>query len=475
MAGEPWLPPFFFCLCFCVGHNLMPPLRVSANVSAPMLARCSYVKCNFLLIIWRCPGTTISGVWMTFLRKAGLLSLAVLLWFLQTGCEDYYRPVANPIVSPGGQPQTSHYAWVVNFNPIGPGTTTELDVSGDTNLAVTSMGNGSIAEAFPPSSLALFVANRDSDSVSEYLPTLSLPVTTISLLTGSRPIYVTSAQNSSMYVLNSGPNSACPNSGSVSTIPVSTLSVSGTFCVGPSPTTMAQSPSSPYLYVLNGDGTISVINGGLVGTITPQSGFNPVALGVSADGNWIFVVTQGSGGSAGELEIISAGSIVVAGSVPLGVQPTSAVSDPTLNRLYVTNTGANSVSVFDTSNVNPANSPAIPLLGTVTVGVGPIGVTPLVNGLLFYVANAGSYNVSVVSASSFSVLTTVSLPAGANPVFIASDPTSSKVYVANQGTGNTTIIQTSNNAVTQNIAAPPQVSGCINSCAPQTPMMVVSR
>src|ERR1700757_4648522 len=193
---------------------------------------------------------------MTVLRKLGLLGLAASLWLLQLGCGDQYRPVANPVISPGGQPQIAHFAWVVNFNPIGQGTTTELDVSGDSNLAVNSMGNGSIAEAFPPSSLALFIANRDNDTVSEYLPTLAGPITTISLFSGSRPVYLNSAQAGMMFVVNSGANSACPTSGSVSTIPVSTLSVSNTVCVGMNPTTMAQSSVNNSIFVLNqGDGT----------------------------------------------------------------------------------------------------------------------------------------------------------------------------------------------------------------------------
>jgi DNA-binding beta-propeller fold protein YncE len=157
--------------------------------------------------------------------------------------------------------------------------------------------------------------------------------------------------------------------------------------------------------------------------------------------------------------------------VSLGVQPTFSMIDPNLNRLYVANTGDNTVSVFDTTNVNPSASPAIPLLATVPVGTGPIGVTPLPNGSLFYVANAGSNDVTVVSANSFSPLTTVALPAGADPVWIASEPTSSKVYVADKGTSETTIIQTVNNTITLNILAPP----CTSSCALQQPVMIVTR
>lgn len=407
--------------------------------------------------------------------------LAALLLLFELGCGDQYRPVANPIITPGGQPQSTHHAWVLNYNPSGAGTTTQIDVSGDTNTAVNTMGLGPVAEAFPFNSLALFVANSGNDTVSEYLPTLAGPVTTINLLPGSHPVALESAQNAAMYVLNSGSNATCPSTGSVSTIKISTLVVNNTSCVGHNPIALAQAPPSGYIYVINqGDGTVSVFNPGgpsIVGTITSANGLgqNPVSVTASLDGNWIFVVTQGDGVNPGALDIISSTATTVAASVPLGVGPTFSLIDTNLNRLYVVNTGDNTVSVFDSSNVNISNSPPINLLGTTAVGTMPIGLTPLANGSLFYVLNSGSDNVTVVSANSFSPLATVTLPSGADPVYIASDPTSSKVYVADKGLSQTTIIQTSNNTITQNIPAPTQVSGCRSSCALQQPVMIVSQ
>ena len=417
---------------------------------------------------------------MKSLRVLGLLALTACILLIEMGCGDYYRPVANPVPSPGGQPQVAHYAWVVNYNPNGDGSTTEINVSGDTNQAVNSMGVGSIAEAFPASSLALYVANSGDDTVSAYLPTLAGAITTITLLPGSHPVYLSSAINPSMYVLNSGTNSACPNSGSISTILTGTLTVSNTTCVGQNPIAMAQTPLNNYVYVLNqGDNTVSVFSATsntVVGTITTADGLglNPASVTVSVDGFWIFVVTSGDGTNPGALDIISSGATTVAASVPLGVGPTFSIIDPNLNRLYVANTGSNTVSVFDASSINPPSNP-ISLLATVPVGTSPIGITPLPNGTNFYVANSGSNDVTVVSASSFSNLGSVALPTGANPVFIASDPGSAKVYVADSGTSATTIIQTSNNSITQNISAPTQVSGCTSSCALQTPVMIVTR
>src|SRR5208282_6892353 len=98
---------------------------------------------------------------------------------------------------------------------------------------------------------------------------------------------------------------------------------------------------------------------------------------------------------------------------------------------------------------NVSSSPAIPLLGTTNVGTTPVSVTALPNGTRFFVASSGSNNVTDVSATSFGVLNTIALPVGSNPVWIASEPTSSKIYLANQSS--VSIIQTSNDVVGANL------------------------
>jgi len=400
----------------------------------------------------------------------------------EVGCGDQYRPVANPVISPGGQPQSNHFAWVVNNNPQGDGSTTEIDVSGDTNLAVNAMGKGTSAEAFPTNSLSLYVANAGDDTVMQYLPTLSGAITTISLLPGSHPIALNSSLNTSMYVLNSGTNSDCQNTGSISTITTATLSVSNTTCVGVDPIAMVQGPNGGYIYIINkGDNSLTVFNPAgptVVTTLTETNGLgpNPVALAVTPQG-WICIVTQGDGTPAHPptLNLILSGYDYIAANAPLGALPNYAFVDPNRNRLYVTNGGDNTVNVFDSSSINPSGNPQIPLLGTAKVGTDPIGVTVLLDGSNFFTANAGSNDVSVVSQNSFSLLTAVTLPTGAVPVFIASDPTSQRVYVADQGTFETTIIQTSNNTISGSIAAPTQVFGCTSNCALQTPLMIVTQ
>src|SRR5271157_134004 len=396
---------------------------------------------------------------MRFLRRTTVIVPCLLFLLIELGCGDQYRPIANPIVSPGGQPQTTHYAYVLNYNPVGSGSNTKIDVSGDTNLQVVSIGLGSVAEAFQGSSAgAMFVANRDSDTVSEFTLLSSPTVINIGLYPGSRPVNLASTASTLVYVVNSGTTSVCPTSGSLSVISTSSLVVSSTVCVGVSPGPVVQLPSGGNVYVANqGDNSISVYSPtsqSIIATITAANGLhqNPVSLVASSDGNYVFVVNQGNGSSPSALDIIYTGTNGIGASVPLGVSPTYGYLDTHLNRLYVTNTGSNTVSVFDVSNVILGANPAIPTLGTVNVGSAPVSVTALPNGLSVYVANSISNDVSVVNSTNLSVVTTV--PVGQRPLFIASEPTSTKVYTANSGGGTVSIINTLNNSVTITMPAP---------------------
>ena len=160
-----------------------------------------------------------------------------------------------------------------------------------------------------------------------------------------------------MYVVNSGTTSICPNTGSLSLISTASLVVTNTACVGSNPGPIVQLPNGGYVYVANqGDNSVSVYNPtsqSVVATLTTANGLhqNPIYLVSSSDGLYVFVVTQGNGSSPGALDIISTATNTIGGSVPLGVGPTFGYLDTVLNRLYVTNTGGNSVTVFDVSNV----------------------------------------------------------------------------------------------------------------------------
>ena len=420
---------------------------------------------------------------MRFLRKFTVIVPCLLFLLFELGCGDQYRPIANPIVSPGGQPQTTHSAFVVNYNPTGFGSTTKIDVSGDSNQQVLSMGYGSVAMAFQGAVQgAIFVANRNSDTVSEYSLIGTVNVINIGLAPGSLPVGLASTASANVYVANSGTNSFCPFTGSISVIDTTSLVASSTVCAGVNPVAIVQQPSGGFVYVANlGDSTISVyspVSQSISTTITQAMGLhqNPVAMVASPDGVYIYVVAQGNGSSPGWLDIINTANNTLAASVQVGTAPSSVYYDSFLNRLYVANTGSNTVTVFDATNVSLGVNPAIPTLATVTVGSAPVSVAALPNGQSFYVANSGSSTVSVVSSGSFGVVATV--PVGQRPIFIASEPSSTKVYTANSAAGTISIIQTSNNTVALNMPAPQQDPNCdpkVSTCPLQQPQMIMTQ
>jgi YVTN family beta-propeller protein len=417
------------------------------------------------------------------LRSAVFITLSVAILIFELGCGGQYRPVANPIVSHGGQPQNLYTAWVVNFNPLGSGSSTRIDVSGDTNVGVLATGTGSIYESFQGAVKgAIFIANRDGDSVSQFSLIGTTLVLNIALYPGSRPVALASTVSTDMYVINSGTTSVCPHSGSLSDIGTGSLVVTNTVCVGVNPVAVTELPSGGKVYVANqGSNTISVYDPTtkvITTTITQANGLNlnPIALISSTDGAYVFVVTQGNGTNPGTVDIINTANDTIGGSVQVGLGPTSITLDTYLNRLYVANTAGNTVTTLDATSVALGVNPPIRTLGTTPVGSSPVSVAALPNGLNFYVANSGSNDVSVVSSSSFGVVATV--PVGNNPVFIATEPSSTKVYTANSGSGTISIIQTSNNTVVLNMPAPQQDPNCdpkVSTCPLQRPQMIITQ
>src|SRR5260370_8166993 len=76
--------------------------------------------------------------------------------------------------------------------------------------------------------------------------------------------------------------------------------------------------------------------------------------------------------------------------------------------------------------------------GVFNTGVAPVHAALTANGSKLYVANSGEDTVSVNNVSSPTVVGTISMPAGAQPVFVHSAETGN-MYVANYG--NNTISQ----------------------------------
>jgi YVTN family beta-propeller protein len=389
------------------------------------------------------------GTPMTLVRKAArrnlaglvLLVSAVSIW---SGCGDVYRPVANPTLQPGGDPQNVAVAVVVSYNGGAAASTTQIDATGDTNIGNFFVGAGPVHAAFSPllGVTRVFVVNQVSNSISSYAPTiLGSGVTTVTLPGGSSPVFMVAPDASRAYVANSGTHS-------VGVIDLGLDVETSEIGVGLTPVALAVTPDRTRLYVANkGSGTVSVISTADFSTLaTIPVGAAPVWLAVKDDGSTVYVANQGSG----TVSVIDVASNNVVATLSVGAAPRMLLYDSHLRRLYVPATGGNTVSIFNADPQAPV------LLSTVTVGAGPAAVTALADGTRLYVANAGCADslgmtvctgntVSIVDSTSLTVRKTVTV--GSTPIWLDSANDSTKVVVANRDSNNISDIRTLDDTV----------------------------
>ncbi len=385
-------------------------------------------------------------------RKFKLLSAiaAALCWLMLLGCGDVYRPVANPVLKPGGDPQATHVAVVLSNNGGSPGMASAIDVSGDTNIGNFPIGRAPVQGAFSVNSAVLFVANQADDTVSSLTPlSQATAVTTITLPSGSAPVFVASTEVGFMYVANSGTNTV----GEISTV---TNSEQAEIPVGRTPVALAETPDGTKLYCANqGDGTVTVISPQSRSVITTiPVGSLPSALAVNSDSKTVYVANLGSG----TVTAIDVASNSVIATVATGAAPRFMTFDSHTRRLYVANAGSNTVSVFNADI-------GLSLIKTVTVGAGPTSIAALPDGSRIYVANAGcsdAITLAGCSGNTVSEVDTVSLAVrktitvGNAPVYLAADPTSTKVVVANRDSNTISSIKTADDSIITIPAGSPQ-------------------
>ncbi|MGH9670758.1 MAG: YncE family protein [Terriglobales bacterium] len=392
----------------------------------------------------------------TRLAAVAAVALLALIWL---GCGNEFRPVATPTFPPGGDPQGQRQAVAVNNAGGAIGSTTHINVSGDTVVGSHTTGKGPVHAGTTPGGGRIFVANKDDDSVTTYLTFLAsaLP-TTISLPVGSVPVFAHTTQASRMYIANSG-------TGTVGVIDVNTNVLTDLVGVGSNPVSLAEMPGGSKLYCVNqGSNDVTVIStvDKLVVATIPVG--NLPSFAVSNDtGAFIFVANQGDG----TVSVIDTATDLVTATLTVA-SPTGAPNflffDNSLKRVYVTNSGDGTVSIIRT-DVSP---PPVVLGTPVTVGTTPLSVTALADGSRAYVANSGSNTVSVINTSNNTVSKTIAV--GTNPVSIASSSDSTKVYVANRGSNNISVIRTSNDTeLTDNNGQPVRIP----STSPQ-PVWVLS-
>jgi YVTN family beta-propeller protein len=380
----------------------------------------------------------------TRLAAAMLVAVLALIWL---SCGNEFRPVATPIFPGGGDPQGQRQAVAVNNAGGAIGSTTNINVSGDTVVASHTVGRGPVHAATTPGGSRIFVVNLDDDTVSTYITLLAsaLPVT-ISLPAGSAPVFAHTTQGTRMYIANSG-------TGTVGVIDAGTNVLTDLVTVGNNPVALAELPNGTKLYCVNqNDNTVTVISTQDKLVVATIAVGNMPSFAVANDtGAFVFVANQGDG----TVSVIDTATDMVTATLAVGTAPKFLFFDNSLKRVYVTNSGdavpcappelgtCGTVSIIRTDLSSPV------VLGTkTTVGKVPISVTALANGSRAYVANSGSGTVSVITTSNNTVSKTITV--GTNPVSIASSSDSSKVYVANRDSNTISVIRTTDDTVVMN-------------------------
>jgi YVTN family beta-propeller protein len=383
-----------------------------------------------------------------FAAAVSALSIALV------ACGYTYRPIVDIVPKPGGDPQASHIALAINSG----GTTTQINVSGDTNIAEFAVGNGPVHAMFLFGQNSAFVADRDGDDVAFYSPTqASTQVNHINLPPGSRPIFVASAETSALgNCKSSSPSNvacvyvACSGINSVAVVSAGVGVLQGNpIPVGNNPVALVELPNLTKVYAVNqNDASVSAITTATMqNTATINVGASPVWAVTNSDGSRLYVVNRGSG----TITIIDTSTDAVLDELVVGASPVQASYDPKLQRLWVANSGSNTVSVFD------VDADADRLLATIPVGTTPVSIVALADGTRVYTANSGSNDVSVIDAVGMKLSKTIALGNGssaADPVSLAASPDSSKLFVANHGLNSVASISTSNDQVVTAIPTP---------------------
>lgn len=401
------------------------------------------------------------------------VSLALVL--LCVGCGDTFRPVATPLTGSPPDPQVFRLAFTVSINTAGnPGSTLGINVSGDSRFSAETVGINPVHAALLPGSAVtrIYVANQGDNTVSSYsAATPDTPVTTTLLPAGAAPNFVASTETGNMYV-------SMPGLNSVGVIPVASNALKTTVPVGTNPVALAETGDGKILYSVNqGDNTVTGVNTA-DDTVTQNS---PIHVGASpvwetfSSAGLLYVLNQGDG----TISIIQPGQDVVVGTLTVAPGANYLFFDRHLNRLYVTNPVANTLTVFDLSQ-----SPAV-LLATVPVPAGPVSVTALADGTRAYVASFQSNGatlssaVSVINTTNNAVQKTIAIPsvpvvAACNSVRFrlstASSPDSGKVYVANCDAAGTQVIRTSDDTLVTTLNSPLSTQFPI----PQNPVWILT-
>jgi len=341
---------------------------------------------------------------------------AMLLW---VACGEVYRPVVIPINNIPPNPGNFHAVFGISTNaPGNPGTAMQIDVSGDSNIGVASMGVNPTHAAALPGASRIFVANGAGDPCNGVdIITSFVPATTGLILGGLGNFSTFTLPNVTAVQSPSSAIAAISESGNVVTLTLSSA-------------------------LANAVPGASIVISNVVASGANPLGYNGCFPITSASGNTIQYVNSITGLTAG-----AGGSATLPTFCPY-LPDYVTTTQPTA--MYVANYG-----VDGNPNCNLASTDSVAALATVTSTVGniaylpggshPVSMAETPNGQYLYVVNQGNNTVAVLSTADLSTVATI--PVGATPVWAVARADGQRIYVLTQGSGTLVAIDTVTNTI----------------------------
>jgi len=436
-------------------------------------------------------------------RRYLSFSILLMLWAICLSCGANYRLPIIQIPGNPGDPKLYHFAMTIstdNSNGVNsPGSTMQIDVSGDVNVGQAALGRGPVHAALLPGGAnnRIYTANAVENTVSTITAaqlcggTSICPMgalTTITMPSGYTPSFLHSGESANMYVILTPVSSGtAPVIGVIDALR-QVLAQQITLPANSDPEWMAEIPNGHKLYVLDkANSLVYVIDTAsrlIVQTLTVGPG--PLQATTSPDSSAVFVL-----GSAG-VTVIDANTDTILNATPLPIPgtPDSILYDKKLNRLYFTDKQGD-LEIYNTA-VAPGNMPVFVKALTIPgVSSGCAsgstcmlnGVTALPDGSRVYALSMaftpGSPNtwtptLTWIDSLSLTVnptqITMESAPEAPSPCsttrfrfMVGASGGSERVYVSSCDFQGTYILQTSNNTEVQAVPSP------LNSQQPPPP------
>jgi len=162
----------------------------------------------------------------------------------------------------------------------------------------------------------------------------------------------------------------------------------------------------------------------------PMYALDPDAsVAVAPDHSHVYIADNGSG----RVSVLNTRTNKIVATVRVGKQPSGVGLSPDGQHLYVPNSGS-IVSVLDTRTNR--------VTATITVGSSPVSVAVSRDGTAVYVANAGSRSLSVIDTRAHR--TVRALPADRTPVGVTVTPDGRSAYVADEVTASLSVVANPN-------------------------------